>query len=184
MLTAEDKRDIAKMITEFKGALTAGGERRVSEMIDAKVPLYFRSPNVSKVPPANSQVYRRNSTTGKLEPFTLAGMMPFTISNPGASQDDTIFFTTVAITLDEMEVVLLGSSTPSVTFNIVHHPDRSNAGNNVFTSDQVVTNETTGDNLTVFVDGTIPADSFVWLETQAQSGTVDEFHVTLHWIED
>jgi hypothetical protein len=35
-----------------------------------------------------------------------------------------------------------------------------------------------------FNDATIPADSFIWLETTAQSGTVNEIHITIIYTVD
>ena len=75
---------------------------------------------------------------------------------------------------------MLGSATPSVTWTIRHHAtDRSNAGNEVVTGGTTTTSTTSGDDVTSFNDATIPADSFVWLETTAQSGTVDELSVSM-----
>jgi hypothetical protein len=108
-----------------------------------------------------------------------------TLEDPTSSEDVTVFFTPVAITISEMRAVLLGSSTPSVTWTIRHHAtDRSNAGNEVVTSGTTTTSTTSGSDVTSFNDATIPADSFVWLETTAQSGTVDELHVSIVFTED
>ena len=102
------------------------------------------------------------------------------VEDPTSSEDITLFFTSRAITITEIRAVLLGSSTPSVTWTIRHHAtDRSNAGNEVVTSGTTTTSTTSGSDVTAFNDATIPADSFVWLETTAQSGTVDELHITI-----
>lgn len=103
-----------------------------------------------------------------------------TVESPTSSEDITIFFTNRAITITEMRAVLLGSSTPSVTWTIRHHAtDRSNAGNEVVTGGTTTTSTTSGDDVTSFNDATIPADSFVWCETTAQSGTVTELHISI-----
>lgn len=108
-----------------------------------------------------------------------------TVEDPTASEDITMFFTNKAITITEMRAVLLGSSTPSVTWTIRHHAtDRSNAGNEVVTSGTTTTSTTGGSDVTSFNDATIPADSFVWLETTAQSGTVDEIGITIFYTID
>ena len=108
-----------------------------------------------------------------------------TVETPTATEDITIFFTNKAITISEMRAVLIGSSTPSVTWTIRHHAtDRSNAGNEVVTSGTTTTSTTSGSDVTSFNDATIPSDSFVWLETTAQSGTVTELNVTLVFTED
>jgi hypothetical protein len=107
-----------------------------------------------------------------------------TVENPGASEDLTVFFTEKAITISEIRAVLRGSASPSVTWTIRHSTDRSAVGNEVVTGGTTTTSTTTGDDVTSFNDATIPADSFVWLETTAQSGTVDELHVTIVFSED
>ena len=103
-----------------------------------------------------------------------------TVEEPSDSEDITIFFTNRAITITEMRAVLAnGASTPSVTWTIKHSTDRSAAGNAVVTAGTVTTSITTGSDVTSFDDPTIPADSFIWLETSAQSGTVPSLSVTL-----
>ncbi len=107
------------------------------------------------------------------------------IESPTDSEDITLFHTSVAITITRCVAVLRGSSTPSVSYNIKHAVnDRSAAGNSLWSSDEVITSTTSEDAGTTFNDDTVAADSFVWLETSAQSGTVDELHVTLEYTED
>ena len=108
-----------------------------------------------------------------------------TVEDPTSSEDITIAFTNRAITITEMRAVLIGSSTPSVTWTIKHHAtDRNNAGNAVVTASTTTTSVTTGDDVTAFNDATIPADSYIWLETSAKSGTVTEIHITIIGSED
>ncbi len=102
-----------------------------------------------------------------------------TVENPNASEDISISFTQVAITITEMRAVLIGSSTPSVTWKIRHQADRNNAGNAVVTAGTTTTSTTTGSDVTAFDDATIGADSFIWFETTAKSGTVTEIHITI-----
>lgn len=103
-----------------------------------------------------------------------------TVEDPGSAEDISMFFTNRAITITEMRAVLIGSSTPSVTWTVRHYAtDRSNAGNEVVTSGTTTTSTSTGSDVTSFNDATIPADSYVWLETTAQSGTVTEFNLTI-----
>ena len=93
-----------------------------------------------------------------------------------------MFFTFVAITVQEIQAVVKGS-TPSVTINPVQSSDRSAAGTAILNTPTAITNTTTGQNLTTFNDNTIPADSWVVLKTTAQSGTVTELHITISYIE-
>ena len=101
------------------------------------------------------------------------------VEDPTSSEDITIGFTNEAITITEMRAVLLGSSTPSVTWTIRHDTDRSATGAEVVTGGTATTDTTTGDDVTSFNDATIPADSHIWLESTAKSGTVDEIAVTI-----
>lgn len=107
------------------------------------------------------------------------------IESPTDSEDITLFHTAVAITITRCVAVLRGSDTPSVTYNIQHSAsDRSASGTSLWTSDEVITSTTTADAGAAFADATVSAGSFVWLETSAQSGTVDELHVTIEYTED
>lgn len=102
-----------------------------------------------------------------------------TIENPISSEDFYIGFTNRAITATEMRCVLRGSSTPSVTWTVRHSTDRNATGNEIVTGGTTTTSTTTGSDVTTFNDATIPADSFIWLETTAKSGTVNELGLTI-----
>ena len=95
-----------------------------------------------------------------------------------------MFYTPIAITVTEMVAVLVGSSTPSVTWTVRHSTDRSATGNEVVTSGTATTSTTTGSVVTSFNDATIPADSFVWIKTTAQSGTVGQIQISVQYTED
>lgn len=104
-----------------------------------------------------------------------------TLDTPTASNDITIFRTDVAITVQEVIAVSTGT-TPSTTYQLKHHTDRNNAGNALTTS-AATTSTTTGDTATLS-DGTIPADSWVWIETTAASGTSVILSVDIRYTED
>ncbi len=95
---------------------------------------------------------------------------------PNDSEDATFFFTNTAIALSELRIVLVGDTSPSVTWEFFHATTRSAAGTSIKSG--TTTSTTSGDDLTTFTDGTIPADSFVWLETSAQAGNVYEMTAT------
>lgn len=120
-----------------------------------------------------------SSTTNKLHKEK-----SITIESPTSSEDISMFFTNKAITVTEMRAVLVGSSTPSVTWTVRHGTDRNGTGAEVVTSGTTTTSTTTGSDVTSFNDATIVADSFVWLETTAQSGTVGQLHITIFYTED
>lgn len=106
-----------------------------------------------------------------------------TVESPTSSEDITLFFTDDAITITQMNAVCVGT-TPSVTWTIRHGSDRSATGNEVVTSGTTTTSTTTGSEVTSFNDATIPAGSWVWMETTAQSGTVTDLNVTLEFTRD
>ena len=81
-----------------------------------------------------------------------------------------------------MVAVLRGSSTPSVTWTVRKGSDRSATGTEVVTGGTTTTSTTTGSVVTSFNSATIAASDFVWLRTTAKSGTVDEYHLTIHMV--
>lgn len=106
-----------------------------------------------------------------------------TFEDPTSSDDLTWIFTDRAITITQIRAVLAnGSATPTVTYQVKHHTDRSNVGNNLTTS-AAVTSVTTGTDATLS-DATVPADSWIWIETSAQGGTTPEFAIFMEYTED
>lgn len=107
-----------------------------------------------------------------------------TIESPTASEDITLFYCEVAITVSKLKAILVGSASPSVTWTIRHDTSRSAVGSEVKTGGTVTTSTTTGSEETTLDDPTIPASSYIWVETTAQSGTVDTLAITLFYDED
>jgi len=120
--------------------------------------------------------------------LALQSNIPFnksiTIESPTGTEDITVWKTTENITITELNSVLLGSSTPSVTWTLRFASDRSATGNEVITSGTTVTSTTTGSTETTFNDATIPAGSWIWVETTAQSGTVDSLAISIEYTKD
>lgn len=106
-----------------------------------------------------------------------------TIVNPTSSEDISMFFTNDAITIKEIRAVLIGSATPSVTWTVRHGTDRDATGAEAVTGGTVTTSITTGSDVISFDDATIDVDSFVWVETTDQSGTVTEIAITVVYTE-
>ena len=104
-----------------------------------------------------------------------------TLQEPTASDDITVFRTDVAITVQEVIACSTGTS-PDTTYQLKHHTDRSNAGNALTTS-AATTSTTTGD-VASLSDATIPANSWVWIETSAASGTSVYLSVDIRYTED
>jgi hypothetical protein len=106
------------------------------------------------------------------------------IETPTSGEDISLFYTTQSITISTIVAVLRGSSSPSVTWTIRHDPNRSATGIEVVSSGTTTTSTTNGDVVTTFNDATVPANSFVWLETTALSGTVNSLHVSIDYTVD
>ena len=107
-----------------------------------------------------------------------------TLESPGAAESFGMWQTQVAITVSSIKAVVVGSGSPSVTINIAFGTDRT-SGTNVFSSGTAITNTTTGQTINSgFNDATIPAGSFIWFTSSAQSGTVTQIEVTINYTED
>lgn len=132
---------------------------------------------------AAGQLIRRNSANNGFENWLPTYTASITLESPTSSEDASIFYTDEAITITKLTAVLVGSS-PSVTWTVRHSTDRSATGNEVVTSGTTTTSTTTGSVVTSFNDATIPANSFIWLETTAQSGTVANINVTIKYTKD
>jgi hypothetical protein len=103
----------------------------------------------------------------------------FALEVPSAAEDGPTDFTTINLTVTKITAVLVGSGSPSVTWTIRWGANRDNPGTEVVTGGTTTTNTTTGDVITLFNNPVIAADSFIWLETTAKSGTVDSMMVAL-----
>ena len=101
-----------------------------------------------------------------------------TIPSPGASENATMFYTHGGFVVSAIRAVLVGSSSPSVTYTVKYGADRT-SGTEVKTGGSTVTSTTTGTEVTTFNSAAIPANQWVWVETTAQSGTVSSINVSL-----
>jgi len=141
----------------------------------------FTGTNFTGIPTA-AVTNLSNTNTGDQ---TITDSKSITIETPTDAEDLSMFFTNKAVTITEIRAVLIGSDTPSVTWTIRQNAtDRSAAGTEVVTGGTTTTSITGGSDVTSFDDETVPADSFVWLETTAQSGTVTQLAVTIIFTED
>lgn len=102
-----------------------------------------------------------------------------TIPDPTNAEDLSLFYADEAWTITKIVAVLVGSSTPSLTWTVRKGSDRSATGTEVVTGGTTTTSTTTGSVVTSLTSATIAADDFVWLETTAKSGTVNQLHVTI-----
>lgn len=105
-----------------------------------------------------------------------------TIKSPEVGDDVPLFFTPVAITITNSNSYIRGAT--SVTYNIKHALTANDDGSNVFSSDIVENSITGSSHTTGFIDATIPANSYVWLDVTGVSGTPSWFSLTLIYEED
>ena len=99
---------------------------------------------------------------------------------PSDSENLTLLYTTKETTITRLVSVIRGSIFPSVGFTVKYSNNRSNSGTEIITSGITVTNTTTGLNITTFDYSVIPANNFIWLETDNITGLVDELNVSLY----
>lgn len=109
-----------------------------------------------------------------------------TVELPVAGDDITIWKPDANVTIVKLLVVLVGSSTPSVTWTLNDTGFRSGAGSDIHTG--TTTNTTAGDIITSFSgDPNITSTSsgrWVRLQIDAMSGNVDEIAMTIYYTED
>jgi hypothetical protein len=105
----------------------------------------------------------------------------FTLQAPTASDDVTIFRTNVAITVNEVIAVSTGNS-PSTTYQLKFDTNRNSSGDDL-TESGTTTSKTTG-NVATLWDNVIPANSWIWLETTAASGTNVYLSIDIRYTED
>jgi hypothetical protein len=104
-----------------------------------------------------------------------------TIESPTSSEDLTFFRTDDAITVQEVIAVNTGNS-PSTGYRLRHSTNRSSTG--TLLVGNTVTTSGSGGNVAGLSDATIPANSWVWLETYTASGTNVTLSVNIRYTID
>lgn len=99
------------------------------------------------------------------------------IESPTNAESITLFYATEALAIASIRSLVKGSS-PSVTYSINSAADRSSGSPTVHVNAAVANNTTTGATATI-ANGTIGANSWVWLTTSAKSGTVDSLNINI-----
>jgi hypothetical protein len=107
-------------------------------------------------------------------PLAVANLSPLT-----DEEDFTILKVESETELTKMFSVIRGPGTPSVTWTVRHDTDRDEPGTEVVVGGTQTTSITTGDTITVLDNPTIPANSWVWLETTVTGGSPQEIAVEL-----
>jgi hypothetical protein len=106
-----------------------------------------------------------------------------TIESPTSSENIGLWRTPVAITITQVDDVLRGNSTPSLSWQVNFAATRDGTPTTLFASSRTTTT-TSGATTSTFNDATIPAGSFIWLTTSAMSGTVNALEITLTYTVD
>lgn len=166
--------------------LTIGGEVNTASNVGGGEGLFSGKSGVdlqfkSLTSTGGTVTFTNTSNTVNLESPKPTLSKTFTLDAPTSSDDVTIFRTDVAITVQEVIAVSVGT-TPSTTYQLKHHTDRSNAGN-ALTISSTTTSTTTGNTATLS-DATIPANSWVWFESTAASGTNVILSIDIRYTED
>jgi len=100
------------------------------------------------------------------------------IADPTSAEDVTLLFTSGSTVIRSVRGVIRGSANPSVTVTLRYDADRNAAGTAIVSA-QTVTSTTSSVNLALTANTTVPANNFVWLETTALAGTVNELFIGL-----
>ena len=103
----------------------------------------------------------------------------FNLEAPSSAEDGPHDFTDVELAVTVMHAALVGaSSSPSVTWTVRFAPLRNDVGTEVVIGG-TTTISLTDDVITVFDNAVIPAGSYIWIETTAQSGVVPSMGVSV-----
>jgi len=100
-----------------------------------------------------------------------------TVECPRLNDDFTLLFTDVEITIQQLNFVLGG--TTDLTVFVRFDADRSAGGTAVINAGTVVSNTTTGQEVTSFDNAVIPAGSWVWVEFTAITLAPDQVNMSV-----
>lgn len=129
--------------------------------------------------PSGEGIVKYNSTLDEFRLVPETVFKSLTVESPVSGDDITMFYTNGNWTIGKMVSVLVGSGSPSVTWTIRKASDRSASGVEVVTGGVTTTNTASGTQTSSFNSATIANGDWVWLETTAKSGTVNQLHVTV-----
>jgi hypothetical protein len=93
-------------------------------------------------------------------------------------------FTFQAITVQEVQAVVTGSGSPSITIDPYHSTNRAGTPNDILNTGTAITNTGTGQNLTSFTDATIPADSWIVNRVTAVGAAAEQITVAIRYTFD
>lgn len=112
-------------------------------------------------------------------PFPVKNDAPksITISEPLAGDSFTLFRTTKSTTLNSVVGLVVGSSSPSLSYQLRYASDRTASGT-AATPVTFINNTTSGAPATI-QNMPVPSGNYVWLNITAVSGTTSEFNLSV-----
>lgn len=102
------------------------------------------------------------------------------ISGPSGAENRFLVIADFDLEVVLVRSVLVGSGSPSVTWNLRHDADRSATGLDVFDGNETTTSTTTYAEATDVLWPKIDAGEFLWLVTTATAGTVLELGLGIY----
>jgi hypothetical protein len=104
-----------------------------------------------------------------------------TIASPAAGVTRILLRAPQALTISQVDAVLSGGTSPSVSFSLRHGADISATGTAVTTDPITVTSTTTGQAIDSFQSAQIPLEHWLWLEVTAASGAPQALTVAVQF---
>jgi|GEM_PF-5722333 len=165
----------------FTGAVDAGGAPSLEIPNGAGGATLSNAGEVTVNTSARTLKFHDGSSARVLNPLRRFSV---TIESPSDSENITLTHVNEGWVLRKVIVVLRGSSSPSVTFNLKHAASRANTSpSSVWAADKTASSETTGDSWTTFDSANIGSGRYLWLTTSATAGDVAEMNITVYYDE-
>jgi hypothetical protein len=155
---------------------------RIETQSDSGAYIFNAAGVPSYLGPGNDRDILTSSGTGVIPSWRPSPTLTksLTLETPTGTELFSFFYTPVAITLTNFEHFIKG--TTNVQWQIMWGATADAAG--TATHSTITTSSTSGVSTTPTTDPTIPADSYLWLDTSAITDTPTEFHVTVTYTED
>lgn len=103
-----------------------------------------------------------------------------TVQIPNSFEDIAFMKVEEEMTIASIQAIVKGSN-PQVTFNVVKGQDRLLPGISLFTANQICTDQNTG-STHISDDILLSPGDIVRLQILSLSGTVEEFHLSIHFV--
>lgn len=178
-LATPSSTNLRSMVTDENGTgalLFSGATSPVFVTPDLGTPSAVNLTNATSIP--------AGQLTGSVATARLTNVKQakgLTLVSPTSSENVTIFYTTTAITIEEVRTVMLGSS-QSVTMVINYGSSRASATGTIVASNTFDSGDsgyqTTGFAHTLNTTA-IPAGNYIWFSSSATSGVINDLNITI-----